>query len=162
MYTSPSRFLSDIDAQYLDLPNDFKLSNSVDNTDFDFQKFRQNGFSHYGSNNQFGFNSQNRPSYTSSRDASHFAGNAYDRDASQSITKPTNLKKIQTAPAATSSNTVDCAGDLKTGTNVKHERFGIGVITAIETMNSDYKLTIQFENIGEKKILLKYAKLEII
>ncbi len=162
MYTSPSRFLSDIDAQYLDLPNDFKLSNSVDNTDFDFQKFRQNGFSHYGSNNQFGFNSQNRPSYTSSRDTSHISGNTYDQGISQSIAKPTNLKKIQTAPTSTSSNTVDCAGDLKTGTNVKHERFGIGVITAIETMNSDYKLTIQFENIGEKKILLKYAKLEII
>lgn len=48
------------------------------------------------------------------------------------------------------------------GNHVRHERFGEGVIQNIEAMNDDYKLTILFNEFGEKKILRKYANLTLI
>ena len=51
---------------------------------------------------------------------------------------------------------------LKVGMNVLHERFGRGEITALEGEIPNRKATVDFQNVGKKQLLLKFAKLEII
>ncbi len=50
--------------------------------------------------------------------------------------------------------------DISTGEKVKHQRFGHGVIVDVEGSGANKKAIIKFENVGEKKLLLKFAKLE--
>lgn len=49
---------------------------------------------------------------------------------------------------------------LKEGQRVKHQRFGIGQIKTLEGSGANKKALISFENVGEKKLLLKFAKLQ--
>ncbi|MEG0559633.1 MAG: UvrD-helicase domain-containing protein [Muribaculaceae bacterium] len=52
--------------------------------------------------------------------------------------------------------------EVSVGMKVSHSRFGLGIIKSIESQNLDAKITVDFENIGVKKLLLKFAKFEII
>lgn len=69
------------------------------------------------------------------------------------------LKKVTSAEAP-STNESALQLEIKTGTKVKHERFGIGVITNIEGEGTNKKASIKFD-IGEKKLLLRFAKLSL-
>lgn len=46
------------------------------------------------------------------------------------------------------------------GDTVQHKKFGIGVISKIEKEKNDYKLEIQFENAGMKRLMAAYAELK--
>jgi len=50
----------------------------------------------------------------------------------------------------------------KEGQRVYHKRFGEGVINKIEQEEDDYKLDIQFDKAGNKRLMAKFAGLEII
>jgi DNA helicase II / ATP-dependent DNA helicase PcrA len=50
---------------------------------------------------------------------------------------------------------------LKTGMRVRHPQFGVGTVVAIEEHNDDLKITVRFATVGVKKLLSKYAKLEL-
>ena len=50
---------------------------------------------------------------------------------------------------------------ISTGATVLHERFGRGVVKAIEGTGLDTKATVQFENAGTKVLLLRFAKLTV-
>lgn len=52
--------------------------------------------------------------------------------------------------------------DLKVGMTVSHERFGNGKVTGIEGQFPNSKATIDFESAGQKHLLLKFARLEIV
>lgn len=52
--------------------------------------------------------------------------------------------------------------ELKTGQTVKHEKFGNGKILQIEGQGPNKKATVFFSGIGQKQLLLKFAKLKII
>jgi DNA helicase-2/ATP-dependent DNA helicase PcrA len=45
---------------------------------------------------------------------------------------------------------------------VEHDRFGVGEIKAFSGTPDNVTATILFQNVGEKKLLLKYAKLNIM
>ena len=47
------------------------------------------------------------------------------------------------------------------GASVLHERFGRGVVQAIEGTGLDAKATVQFENAGTKVLMLRFAKLTL-
>lgn len=51
---------------------------------------------------------------------------------------------------------------LSIGTKVIHERFGKGEITGLEGEIPNRKATVEFQNIGKKQLLLKFAKLQIL
>ncbi len=51
---------------------------------------------------------------------------------------------------------------LYVGCLVKHDLFGTGKIQAMEGTGQDLKLAVLFEGIGTKKLLYKYAQLEIM
>lgn len=68
-----------------------------------------------------------------------------------------NLQKQEKNPPNLSLN-----HKIKTGDIISHERFGKGKILKIEGHFSDKKALIEFENLGIKNILLKFARLKII
>ena len=74
------------------------------------------------------------------------------------ISTPKNLKKVSETKAT--SNLFD--NKLIVGDVVNHQRFGKGNVLNIEGKNADLKAEIRFENGGVKKLLLRFAKLEII
>jgi DNA helicase-2/ATP-dependent DNA helicase PcrA len=48
------------------------------------------------------------------------------------------------------------------GMQVRHERFGEGTVEVIEGQMPNTKATIRFKEAGQKQLLLKFAKLEIV
>lgn len=74
----------------------------------------------------------------------------------QTFSPPKNLKKIDlTSPnLAQSAETLN----LSVGMKVAHEKFGLGEIELLE----NGKATINFQNSGQKQLLLKFAKLNIV
>jgi DNA helicase-2/ATP-dependent DNA helicase PcrA len=51
---------------------------------------------------------------------------------------------------------------LSVGTHILHNRFGRGEILRLEGTGDNTKATVQFENVGTKQLLLKFAKFEVI
>ena len=49
----------------------------------------------------------------------------------------------------------------KTGQTIYHKKFGEGIITDISPEEDDLKLDINFEKVGHKRLMAKYANLEI-
>ena len=74
------------------------------------------------------------------------------------ISTPKNLKKV----TKTNGNTNLFDSKLVAGNFVKHLRFGKGEVLKIEGVGADLKAEINFENGGKKKLLLRFAKLEVI
>jgi len=74
------------------------------------------------------------------------------------ISLPKNLKPVSKANGNT--NLFD--SKLAVGNVVKHIRFGKGEVLKIEGVGTDIKAEIKFENGGVKKLLLRFAKLDII
>jgi DNA helicase-2/ATP-dependent DNA helicase PcrA len=48
------------------------------------------------------------------------------------------------------------------GMDVVHDRFGNGKIVQVEGIGASKKATVNFENIGNKQLLLKFAKLRVV
>ena len=72
-----------------------------------------------------------------------------------------NLKKISNitnSGGVTSSETEL----FQTGMDVEHQRFGKGKIVNIEGTGSNKKATVFFQTVGQKQLLLKFAKLKIL
>ena len=65
-----------------------------------------------------------------------------------------------TAPSA--SSTPSSSGAIAEGVNVMHEKFGKGKVLRIEGASPNEKATVFFPNAGQKQLLLKFAKLEVI
>ena len=74
------------------------------------------------------------------------------------ISTPKNLKKVSN----TNGNTNLFDSKLVVGNIVKHLRFGKGEVLKIEGKGADIKAEINFENGGVKKLLLRFAKLDVI
>ena len=72
---------------------------------------------------------------------------------------PKNLTNINRAKNI-SINESDLS-KIKTGMQVKHGRFGDGKVIAISGNGSNKRATVFFIGIGQKELLLKFAKLEI-
>ncbi|WP_158963673.1 ATP-dependent helicase [Myroides fluvii] len=75
-----------------------------------------------------------------------------------------NIRKLKPVNATTSGNSGGEAANsgLTIGQRVMHERFGQGVILNLEGVGADRKAEINFEVGGIKKILLRFAKLQVL
>jgi DNA helicase-2/ATP-dependent DNA helicase PcrA len=80
-----------------------------------------------------------------------------DEDAVNSLIR--KLKPVGKAPAASNAN---FQSNLQIGNVVMHERFGKGQILNLEGVGADKKAEIKFEVGGIKKLLLRFAKLDVI
>ena len=67
------------------------------------------------------------------------------------------------APAAdVRDSIISSAGTLRSGTRIRHDRFGVGTIEVIEGVGDNCKISVAFDNVGRKQLLLKFAKFTII
>lgn len=64
-------------------------------------------------------------------------------------------------PQPSAAPKVPDVSQLTTGCAVVHERFGRGVVKAIEGRGIDAKATVQFDNAGTKVLMLRFAKLSL-
>jgi DNA helicase-2/ATP-dependent DNA helicase PcrA len=53
------------------------------------------------------------------------------------------------------------ANGIRAGVRVRHAQFGVGTVVGVEEHNDDLKITVRFNTVGVKKLLAKYAKLEL-
>ncbi len=74
------------------------------------------------------------------------------RTAESFLSNLTNKKK----------NTSVDLGQYKEGQKVFHKKFGEGIISVIEPEGEDLKVDINFTKVGHKRLMAKYAGLEII
>ncbi len=154
-YPSPSRFLGDIDSSLLDFEESsnnfgnsskrFFYNSSSDNNEFDFYKFRGKKSPQIS-----GFNANNRPSYGS------------QSTTTVSITPTQSRGSLKRITTTTQEPDAPNLSGFEVGEKVLHERFGKGIISNIENLGNDYKLTILFDQMGERNILKKYANLKKI
>lgn len=128
----PSRFLVELDEEYLDIKTPLK------------PEPRQNLFLDA---DIFG-----------EMDQSKIRFEKPDRKPVEKFQPPKNLKKIAPSNSVHSENT---ESDIKVGNKVEHSRFGIGEVLSIEGVGMNTKFTIKFSE-GTKNLLLQYAKLKII
>ena len=51
---------------------------------------------------------------------------------------------------------------FRAGVTVRHKKFGEGVINSVEQEGEDLKLDIHFEKVGHKRLMARFANLEVI
>jgi len=52
--------------------------------------------------------------------------------------------------------------DFSIGDRVKHPKFGEGDVIDVYPLKDETVVVVSFEKLGQKKILLKYGKLELV
>jgi DNA helicase II / ATP-dependent DNA helicase PcrA len=89
---------------------------------------------------------------------------AASQNTSSSTASPVkkNLVKASTANSAPGLIDNSHLKNLVVGMTVKHDRFGTGKVAQLEGPFPNTKATIVFEGTGQKQLLLKFAKLEIM
>jgi DNA helicase II / ATP-dependent DNA helicase PcrA len=54
------------------------------------------------------------------------------------------------------------SADPLLGTRVRHSKYGVGTIIGVEGEGDDRKLTVSFQNYGAKKLVERYANLQVV
>jgi DNA helicase-2/ATP-dependent DNA helicase PcrA len=72
------------------------------------------------------------------------------------------LRKIRPELGAPNVSDPSVILDLEVGTEVNHSRFGKGKVLKIEGAGNDKKAEILFDKGDIKKLLLRFAKLEVL
>ena len=140
----PSRFIEEIDGQFLEYltpaESNYRYKSMIDKDifdDVDKSKFRL------------------------SKPASGTPPKKVSNNDPQSEVNVRKLKPMSgKGPVAGGANLFD--NNLVAGNLVMHERFGRGQVINIEGVGADKKAEIKFEVGGIKKLLLRFAKLDII
>jgi len=135
----PSRFIEEIDPQYLDMSTASMKTASP-------------------------FSGAGGPDFS----GSGYIGGQY---ASRKVEdKPTKTAKLFSAskppsppvpPADPNFVEGDISG-LKVGDKVQHQRFGFGVVASIEGEAANAKAIVNFDQMGQKTLVLKFAKMRIV
>ncbi len=90
----------------------------------------------------------------------------YDKSSTGAAKEQNNNYKFKSAETFLNSlkqnkTNVDLS-KYKTGQSVYHKKFGEGIITKLEPEGDDIKVEINFAKVGTKRLMAKYAGLEII
>lgn len=135
----PSRFLKDLDTQYVNMPDEAPVSTT-------------------------------KSPYTDAPWRSQYT--SFERSF-KAPTKPSTLKPIENsrrivtaeqpvAPTQQRDSVMSGAGTLRVSARIRHERFGLGTVEAIEGVGDNCKISVAFDNVGRKQLLLKFAKFTIL
>ena len=93
-------------------------------------------------------------------DNSEYFNNSYKKDQSRKIKYIKKYTDSKSSRKTTISLTQ--IERIKKGVKVKHERFGIGEVLSTEDENINKKAIVLFENKDQRKLLLRFAKVQII
>lgn len=73
------------------------------------------------------------------------------------------LRSLTSLGSAAASQVVSAGHSaLQAGTRIVHERFGMGTVMSIEGAGLDAKAKVSFDNAGEKQLLLRFAKFKVV
>lgn len=89
-------------------------------------------------------------------DVRRFKKIAHTPPAPASASEPAHVSSMPSS-VQKSSTTELCAG-----TRIMHERFGFGTVTAVTGHGMDTKATVVFDNVGQKQLLLRFAKFRVV
>jgi DNA helicase-2/ATP-dependent DNA helicase PcrA len=141
-HSEPSRFLEEIDPEFAELPEDLEP----------YEERSESFGSH--SWNRFG----GRPGIR--------AGQAQQRretlkkPAEEVKPVPAGMKKI--SQASSSGGSTLPPGSVMAGAQVEHAKFGKGKVLKVEGDPPNEKATVFFPSVGQKQLLLKFAKLKLV
>lgn len=76
--------------------------------------------------------------------------------------RPAGAPEAWRAPEITVPHTAAGIGEVKAGSRVRHPLFGVGTVVRREGAGDDLKLTVSFLGIGAKKLVARYAGLELL
>ncbi|MBT9395478.1 UvrD-helicase domain-containing protein [Hymenobacter sp. NST-14] len=86
-------------------------------------------------------------------------GHVFERRSN--LIPPPPRKTAATKYVAPADFTPSDTSNLQTGQRVEHPKFGFGTVSKLETVQGSTKAVIQFEEVGEKTLLLSFAKLRV-
>lgn len=158
-FSAPSRFLKDIDPKYLDRQQSmFSTRRSMDDeVELPWQRKRSLFGERQETPRPF------RPTVPSAKpfpSASPFFSARPVPSTGTTTARPlSSVSQTTSIPQGTSSH---AGGGLKEGAYILHNRFGRGKVLKVEGTGDNTKATVQFENVGTKQLLLKFAKFEVI
>ena len=133
----PSRFLSEVDAQYLEFINPAIESRFVNHSGI-----TSNIFDDLPSEPRF---------YKKKEEKKTIQRN-------EPLAVPQNLKPVATARIINPSG--NSSQDIEVGDKVRHDRFGVGEVIFLDgTDAQNIKAKVKFQHEGEKNLILKFAKL---
>ena len=135
---SPSRFLHDIDPAYLSMKAGVTIG---------APRTKRPSYGEYVS--------AGRGSYFPTRQPSGVAGRSHSPSPHVSQSQPSAVEAPSALPNADGSK-------LRPGMVIEHNRFGRGTITEVDTSQPDHRIKVEFDNSGEKLLLLKFAKFTIL
>ncbi len=130
----PSRFIEEIDPQYLNriVPEDrYQFKSFIDTSIFE-----------------------------GGTDTTSFQKRKYKEKTLTSPT-PSQLQKLRKLEQNQEQVVAKAPLHLEVGMEVEHSRFGTGIVEALEGAGSDQKAAINFKGFGIKKLLLRFAKLKV-
>ena len=168
-FNNPSRFLKDIDPAYIDTEGE-PYSGSGNRMPWDepARSSRWQNANPVASQ----FKAAPRPKITSPRTPERAADPLSERTKQRLISEGGNFRKLSAAlsnggrqsaaPSRTTAPDAVSGNGLTVGATIEHQRFGIGVVEAMEGTGENAKATVTFRNAGTKQLLLKFAKYKIL
>lgn len=135
-FCHPSRFIGEIDPQYLDVQSSRFFQHHVSND----TSYSQGGYQ------KNAFTQGERSAFTPPKSNSTLGPN-YRKGSDNAASEPFDA---------------DDPNSLQVGMFVEHQRFGRGKIVDLEGQMPEKKAKVFFANAGEKQLLLKFAKLKIV
>ncbi len=161
----PSRFLEELPALHIDksFAGGGARNQSGVNLGSGFERM-QRGFGGGGDNSiQYNDAGNRKPAFGNSGSSSSPA----NRQPATSNQKPPYLQLKPTAPQTVAHTPApdfvpSDTANLQAGQKVEHQKFGFGLVTKMEGSAHNPIATVKFDQNGEKKIMLNYAKLRIV
>ncbi|WP_315318203.1 UvrD-helicase domain-containing protein [Prevotella aurantiaca] len=169
-FNNPSRFLKDIDAAYLDTESG--PISTLGGSRMPWDEPQRGGRWQNANPVASQFRADPKPKITAYKQPERAVDPLSERTKERLIREGGNFKRLSAAisnggrkyatptPSVTSSTTT--ANGLTVGATIEHQRFGIGVVEAIEGTGENAKATVAFRNAGTKQLLLKFAKFKVL
>ena len=161
--TSPSRFINDIGPSWLTFsdsagtPSEHSFFNPVSR----YESMRRK--SEFSIKNGFGSGSntdKTRP------DSSDFRRKIFSQeDINESLRSNSRRRSSSLSNQGVNSSSSEYSAtsdELQEGSRIEHQRFGKGTVKELRGSNADTLAVVDFDNVGEKKLLLRFAKFKII
>ena len=155
----PSRFIEEIDSDCVIMPSAKQAKPTPFAGGASFESQRKNWQSMGSGNPGAAFNRMAAKKKTESAAPE----NPFKKRTASPPVSASGKRMSRVEPASpTHSTSPASSGAIAEGVNVMHEKFGKGKVLRIEGTSPNEKATVFFPTAGQKQLLLKFAKLEII
>ena len=154
--TKPSRFLSEIDAEWLDANFDIEDLKGRNRWE---RAISEEGRPHFESlKSRYGAQGAQRMGSTPQRTTTTPQRPHPDIIATPKPLDPERAGMRKVTPQGGGSAPLGSC-DYSVGDRVSHPKFGAGRVERVEPLATDYKVVIAFDNYGSKTLLAQFAKL---